>query len=164
VPLQYVWQGIIMVIDQGVRKDDVGEALDKFNWPVPCPNPAEYGCEPCPGSPWVPRTFDCILDRYPPGVSDLMPDGGSAPCLDPGWLAKLDGYLEIKDCADVATAWPQAKIFIRMVYTFLFFVFVSAIGLEIVFGVIVDSFKSLREDREETLKVSTSQLCPYYTF
>ena len=38
-----------MVVDQGVRKDDVGEALDKFNWPVPCPNPADYGCEPCPG-------------------------------------------------------------------------------------------------------------------
>ena len=46
----------------------------------------------------------------------------------------------------------QAKIFIRMVYTFMFFVMVSAIGLEIVFGIIVDSFKALREEREETDK------------
>ena len=53
-----------------------------------------------------------------------------------GWLDKLDGYLEIKDCADVFTSWPQAKIFIRVVYTFMFFVMVSAIGLEIVFGIV----------------------------
>ena len=72
VPLQYVWQGLIMVVDQGVRKDDVGEALDKFNWPVACPDPAEYGCKPCPT---INRNYDCILDRGP---------DGSAPCLDQG--------------------------------------------------------------------------------
>jgi hypothetical protein len=72
VPLQTVWQGMIMVVDQGVRKDDVGEALDKFQWPAPCPNPAEYGCKPCQG-PIV--TYDCIRDRS---------ETGSAPCLDEG--------------------------------------------------------------------------------
>ena len=187
VPLQYVWQGMIMVVDQGVRKDDVGEALDKFNWPSPCPNPAEYGCKPCPG---LSITYDCILDRG---------EDGSAPCLDEGaiyslsenhgactycvrtclvacmpravsriclmsfpftwpptfisfhtqflslapspytgqtgWLAKLDDYLALEECADVFTSLPQYKIFIRVVYTFLFFVAVSAIGLEIVFGI-----------------------------
>ena len=41
-------QGIVMVIDQGVRKEDVGEALDKFNWPYLCPDPGLFGCTPCP--------------------------------------------------------------------------------------------------------------------
>ncbi len=45
-----------MVIDQGVRKEDVGEALDKLVWPLPCPDPGAYGCEPCPS-----RTYECVL-------------------------------------------------------------------------------------------------------
>ena len=140
VPIDFIWKGVLMVVDQGVRKNDVGEALDKFIWPTPCPDPAEYGCMPCPG---YSRTYDCIKDRM---------DDGKYPCTNPAWQQKLDGYLELAACANVWTSWPESKIFIRIIYTFLFFVFVSAIGLEIVFGVIVDSFKALREEREEKLK------------
>lgn len=139
VPLQFVWQGMLMVIDQGVRKDDVGEALDKFNWPVPCPNPTEFGCPPCDGPP----TYECIKDLQ---------------CDNEEWQQKInEGYLALHDCANVFTEWPQSKIFIRMVYTFAFFIMVSAVALEIVFGVIVDSFKALREENEQKEKDITNK-------
>ena len=132
VPLQYVWQGMLMVIDQGVRKEDVGEALDKLAWPLPCPDPSLYGCAPCPS-----KSYECVF----------------SPCDDPRWVEKItNAYSALDTCGDVFTEWPASKIFIRMAYTFLFFVMVVAVALEIVFGVIVDSFKSLREEREETLK------------
>lgn len=132
VPLQYVWQGMLMVIDQGLRKEDVGEALDKLAWPLPCPDPAMYGCAPCPT-----KSYQCTF----------------SDCDDPRWIEKItNAYSDLSTCGDVFTEWPSSKIFIRVAYTFFFFVMVVAVALEIVFGVIVDSFKKLREEREETLK------------
>lgn len=42
-------------------------------------------------------------------------------------------------------------------YTFAFFIMVSAVALEIVFGVIVDSFKALREENEQKEKDITNK-------
>ena len=75
-----------------------------------------------------------------------MPGSGSpVECTSEPWIQKLEGYLEIELCADIFTSWPEAKLFIRIIYTFLFFVMVSSIGLEIVFGIVIDAFAALRE-------------------
>ena len=70
IPLQYVWQGMLMVIDQGVRKNDVGEALDKFNWPFKCPDPGEYGCTPCTES--IITYANCIEERLPGSTVEIV--------------------------------------------------------------------------------------------
>ena len=95
VPLQYIFQGIVMVIDQGVRKEDVGDALDKFQWPNPCPDPVLFGCPPCP----KPISYQCVEHN---------------PCQNPLWLDKLQAYDRLDLCGDVFS-WPYSEVFVRMV-------------------------------------------------
>ena len=95
VPLQYIFQGIAMIIDQGVRKADVGDALDKFQWPIACPDPTLFGCQPCPN----PISYQCIVQN---------------PCKNQLWLDKLSSYSRLDLCGDV-TSWPFSEVFIRMV-------------------------------------------------
>ncbi len=95
VPLQYIFQGIVMVIDQGVRKEDVGDALDKFQWPNPCPDPSLFGCPPCP----KPIAYQCVQENT---------------CTNQAWLDKLSAYDRLDLCGDVFS-WPNSEVFIRMV-------------------------------------------------
>jgi len=120
-PCDSVWKCMIVILDQGLRKEDVGEAMDKIPWPV-----QTYGgeCEPCP------------LDQV--GVTCEI----EKTCLE--------GYGNL-------LSWPQGKIWIRMIYTFGFFVMISAVVMQIIFGIIIDSFKQLREERENTQREINSE-------
>eukprot|EP00960_Hanusia_phi_P035346 751648-Hanusia_phi.AAC.1 len=116
VPCSNVWTCMLMVLDQGLRKNDVGEALDKIPWPTMTDD--QGNCELC-----LPEEV---------GVSCPMVN----LCLGKKNLV----------------AWPQSKLWIRILYTFSFFVLISAICLEVIFGIIIDSFKRLREEKEEIQK------------
>ncbi|EKX53016.1 hypothetical protein GUITHDRAFT_101463 [Guillardia theta CCMP2712] len=116
VPCGNVWTCMLMVLDQGLRKNDVGEALDKIPWPTMTDDKGQ--CELC----------------LPEEV------GVSCPMVN---LCLGDRNL---------VAWPQSKLWLRILYTFCFFVLISAICLEVIFGIIIDSFKRLREEREEVQK------------
>jgi hypothetical protein len=45
VPCNSVWKCMIVILDQGLRKEDVGEAMDKIPWPM---QSWDGECEECP--------------------------------------------------------------------------------------------------------------------
>lgn len=46
VPCVNIWTCFLVILDQGLRKEDVGEAMDKLPWPTL--TNAEGVCEHCP--------------------------------------------------------------------------------------------------------------------
>jgi len=121
VPCDTVWKCMIVILDQGLRKSDVGEAMDKIPWPV---------------QSWAGKCDECPSDQV--GITCAM----EKECL-PG--------------SQNLWSWPQGKLWIRIVYTFFFFVMISAVVIQVIFGIIIDSFKRLREEREATVRDINSQ-------
>jgi len=78
-----IWKCTLVVLDMGLRKGDIGEAMEEIQW-------------------------------------NTSPDGPD-----------------------------QYRIFYRMVYTFFFHVVVTTILMNIIFGIIIDTFAELREKAQE---------------
>jgi hypothetical protein len=94
-PCTTVWKCMVVILDQGLRKGDVGEAMDKVPWPV---QTWEGVCDECP---WDQVGVTCPMQKTClPGNGNLL-------------------------------SWPQSKLWIRIVYTFFFFVVISAVVIQV---------------------------------
>ena len=92
VPCVNIWVCMLVIIDSGVRKEDVGEAMDKVAWPTL--TNATGQCEVC------------------------LPEQNGVSC---GPVNYCDGLL----------GWPQSKLWIRMIYTFLWWCLMTSIVMEV---------------------------------
>jgi len=98
-------QCFLVTIDMGLRKGDIGGALEDIAW-----------------RDIVPGTFIEECDS-PPG-------------------------LEYMGCLGIGGNDVGPFIFLRMIYTSTFFVLINTILINIIFGVIIDTFGDLREQKQ----------------
>jgi hypothetical protein len=100
-----IWKCFLVTVDMGLRKGDIGGALEDISW-----------------RDIVPGTFVEECDS-PPG-------------------------LEYMGCLGIGGNDVGPFIFLRIVYTSTFFIFINTILINIIFGVIIDTFGDLREQNQ----------------
>jgi len=101
-----IWKCFAVTVDMGLRKGDIGGALEDIQWRDPIPGQFLEECESPPG-------------------------------------------LEYMGCVGQKGEWDVGDyIFWRILYTSTFFVLINTILMNIIFGVIIDTFGDLREQNE----------------
>jgi len=100
-----IWKCFLVTVDMGLRKGDIGGALEDIQW-----------------RDIVPGTFIEECDS-PPG-------------------------LEYMGCLGVGGDDVGPFIFLRIIYTSTFFIFINTILINIIFGVIIDTFGDLRAQNQ----------------
>ena len=100
-----IWKCFLVTVDMGLRKGDIGGALEDIQW-----------------RDIVPGTFIEECDS-PPG-------------------------LEYMGCLGIGGDDVGPFIFLRIIYTSTFFIFINTILINIIFGVIIDTFGDLREQNQ----------------
>jgi hypothetical protein len=115
-----IWKCFIVTIDMGLRKGDIGGAMDDLQWRDLYPGTSLQTCESVPG-------------------------------------------LEYLGCMGVGGSDVSPFIFLRIIYTSSFFVLIDTILVNIIFGVIIDTFSDLREQTEEMEEEMEQRLAPLQT-
>eukprot|EP00960_Hanusia_phi_P040112 754256-Hanusia_phi.AAC.3 len=108
-----IWKCFLIVVDMGLRKGDVGGALEDIQW------------------------------------RSLVPGSTAEQCSSPPGL-------EYMGCLGIGGIDMGPYIILRIAYTTTFFILVNTILLNIIFGIIIDTFGELRkqnQDMEEDLNL-----------
>ena len=101
-----IWKCFLVTVDMGLRKGDIGTALEDISW-----------------RDIIPGTFVEECDS-PPG-------------------------LEYMGCLGIGGNDAGPFIMLRIIYTSTFFVLIKSILINVLFGVIIDTFGELREQAQE---------------
>ncbi|KAJ1490986.1 hypothetical protein T484DRAFT_3262606 [Baffinella frigidus] len=105
-----IWKCFFVTVDMGLRKGDIGGALEDIQWRDPIPGQFLEECQSPPG-------------------------------------------LEYMGCVGQHGEWDVGDyIFWRIIYTSTFFLLINTILMNIIFGVIIDTFGDLREQNENLVE------------